>query len=281
MTATLRKLPVPIKPNMPPHRACFYGEGGAGKTTLALSYPKVLVCDTDGGLEGDAVADIEKKGGEVWYPDSWKDLGELYFWLKENVTKKKYQTIVIDSIDTLCRMVLNEATDMPNRGRETHQSEHTLTTSDQQDYGKVANAINRFLTNLKILSREQGVHIVLTSAVRYPDPEKGRSKRTFDVQPAVEATIQYWCNIYGELVVVELNDGDKKDAKGKPIMKEHRILWTKGSDPTRMGKTRFGALRPGVKDPTFDLMRKKIEARAVAPAAVKTTAKATTTKAGK
>jgi hypothetical protein len=275
---TLKRQPVPItEAVLPPFRICVFGEGGVGKTTFALSFPRVLVVDTDGGLEGDAVEGITAKGGEVWTPDQWKDLNDLYFWLKENVDKKGYCTIVIDSLDTLCRLILREATDMPNRGRASRQMNEELTTSDQQDYGKVSNALDRFLTNLKILSREKDVNIVLTSAVRYPDPEKGRKKRTFDVQPAVEAIVMYWANVYGELVLVNTNDGSKKDKDNKPIMVEHRVLWTNAADPQRVGKTRFRALRPGVTDPTCDLMRKKVRAAIVQPT---TTAKATT-KAGK
>ena len=99
------------------------------------------------------------------------------------------------------------------------------------------------------------------------------------MQPAVEATIKYWCNIYGELVLVETNDGGKKDKDNKPILVEHRILWTRASDPARVGKTRFGALRPGVTDPTFAIMRKKIEASVVTP--VTTTKTAAAGKAGR
>ena len=279
MTRTLRQQPKPITAaGMPPHRACFYGDGGVGKTTLLLSYPSPLIIDTDGGLEGDALDSIGGKA-EEWAPEKWSDLADLYFWLKTEVKKRGYQTIGIDSIDQLARLLRYEATDMPNKSRSENQWQEELTTSDQQDYGKVSDAIDRFLSNLRILSREQGVHIVLTSAVRLPDKEKGRFKRTFDVQPAVEGTIKYWCNIYGELVLVETNDGGKKDKDNKPILVEHRILWTRASDPARVGKTRFGALRPGVTDPTFDIMRKKIEASVVTP--VTTTKTAAAGKAGK
>jgi hypothetical protein len=278
MTRTLKRQPAAIQPNMPPHRACFYGEAGVGKTSLLLTYPHPLIIDTDGGLEGDAVATAQ---GEQWRPDQWSDLADLYFWLKTEVAKKGYKTIGIDSLDTLAHLLRYEATDMPNKSRAENQWQDELTTSDQQDYGKVADALYRFLSNLKVLSIEKGVHIVLTSAVRLPDRERGRLKRTCDVQPAVEAAIKLWCNIFGELSLVETNDGGKKDAKNVPIMVEHRILWTRGSDPARQGKTRFGALRPGVTDPSFDIMRKKIEASVVAPATPKTTAKAATTKAGK
>ena len=134
---TLKRQPVAINPVLPAFRICVYGEGGVGKTSLALTFPKVLVVDTDGGLEGDAVAGITEKGGEVWYPDQWKDCNDLYFWLKENVEKKGYKTIVIDSVDTLCRFIRREATAMPNSSRKANQLDDILTTSDQQDYGKV------------------------------------------------------------------------------------------------------------------------------------------------
>ena len=270
MTRTLKRQPSAIVPNMPPHRLCVYGEGGVGKTTLLLSYPTPLVIDTDGGLEGDAVADLDGHA-EAWYPEKWADLSDLYFWLKSEVKKKGDKTIGVDSLDTMARLLRFESTDIGNKSRSDSAWMDELVTSELQDYGRVSDAIARFLGNLMILSREAGVHIVLTSAVKLPDAAKGRLKRTFDVNPAVEADIKHWCNIYGELQLVETNDGQKKNAKGEPIMVEHRILWTKGSDPTRQGKTRFGALRPGVTDPTFAVMRKKIEARAVAPAQTKTT----------
>ncbi len=277
-TRTLKRQPSAIVPNMPPHRLCVYGEGGVGKTTLLLSYPQPLVIDTDGGLEGDAVADL-KGHAEAWYPEKWADLTDLYFWLKSEVKKKGYKTIGVDSLDTMARLLRFESTDSENKSRNEDAWMDSMVTSELADYGRVSDAIGRFLGNLMILSREHGVNIVLTSAVKKPSPTNKLLKRTFDVNPAIEADVMHWCNIYGEMVLVETNDGQKKNAKNEPIMVEHRILWTRGSDPARQGKTRFGALRPGVTDPTFDIMRKKIETRAVAPATPKTTAAAG--KAGK
>jgi len=239
------KLPTPIKASASPLRLAVYGDGGTGKTTLALSFPYPLVIDTDGGLEGDAVS--EDIIGEEWHPDGWRDLNALYTLIKQRTGEKAYKTIVIDSIDTLCRFLLHEASDLPTRDRPKNASESELITATQQDYGKVSNAVDIFLTKLKVLSKERGVHIVLTSAVRLPDPDKGRTKRTFDVQPAVEANIKYWSNLYGELEVTEL-----PKEKGSKEMEEHRILWTKASDRVRNNKTRWAALRPGVTNPTFD-----------------------------
>lgn len=257
-TIKLSHAPTAIPTNTAvPFRLGIYGEGGVGKTTLGLSFPKPLVINTDSGLEGDAVA-VTDLDGEEWVPEGWSDLNALYFWLKGQIEKRGYKTIVIDSIDTLARFILHEATDLPKTGRAANASTTQLVTPDQQDYGKVANALDIFLGNLKMLSKAKGVHIVLTSGVREADPDKGRMKRTFDVQPAVESVITYWANIYGELVNVTVKDKTTKEEK------EERILWTRASDPARKCKTRFGALRPGVKNPTFDkLSSLVIEAAAV------------------
>lgn len=220
-------------------RLGVYSEPGVGKTTLALSFPRPLVIDTDSGLEGDAVSSIII-GGDEWTPDRWQDLNALYQFLKAKTADDQYGTIVIDSIDTLCRFIRHEAEDIATTGRKARASETELITATEQDYGRVETAVDIFLTKLKVLSKARGIHIVITSAVRETNPEKGRLKRTFDVQPAVERNLLYWCNIFGELEAVEL--------KGV----EHRILWTKVSDPARKNKSRWAALRPAIKDPTYD-----------------------------
>ena len=274
MTRTLNRQPTPIVANVPPLRIAIYGEGGVGKTTFALTFPKPLVIDTDSGLEGDTVIGAT---GEQWNPDKWSDLNDLYFWLKEQVKTKGYQTVVVDSIDTLCKNLLREATASASTSRVKDELETTLITSEKRDYNKVANAMYAFLTNLKILNREHGVNIVLLSAVRLPDIEQGRRKRTFDVQAAVEGIVTHWANVYGELELLEVPTG-KKDAKGADIMEDKRVLWTKASDPRRQSKSRFSALTPGVVNPTFEKMRKLIADRVVTPT---TPARAATTKAGK
>lgn len=250
----LERLPVAIKTGLPPLRIAIYGEGGVGKTTFALSFPKPLVIDTDGGLEGDAVVNIS---GDEWRPEKWRDLNALYFWLKDQVDKKGYQTIVLDSISELCVLILHEAMALPTKTRKVALENEELIGAEKQDYGKVAYAVDNFLTKLKLLSKAKGLHIVITSGVREPDIEFGRSKRTFDVQGAVEQALMYWSNVYGEYVCVESTDPKTK------TVSETRVLWTRQSDPVRRNKTRFAVLRPGVKDPTFTKIAGLIEAKGV------------------
>lgn len=252
----LTREPKPISKTVPKVRLAVYGDGGVGKTTLALTFPKPLVVDTDGGLEGDAVTDIT---ADAWTPEQWQDLNALYFWLKEKVSKGGYETIVIDSGDTLATFVRMEAMSQKTRNRPENAHLTTLVQPEQPDYGKVEAAMTAFFTNLRLLN----VNVVVTFGVREPDPEKGRLRRTFDVQPAVAQMFEHWANIYGELVVV-VKDG-----------KEHRLLHTSASDPLRKNKTRFSALRPGVPNPTYAKMRSAIQKSLTAASTTTTTTKET------
>lgn len=250
-TVSLSRRPAPISQKIPKVRLMVYGDGGVGKTTLALSFPKPIVIDTDGGLEGDAVIGSE---GDEWAPEKWQDLNALFLLLQRRVAEGKYETVVIDSIDTLAHFILFEAMNQPTRGRKKDAYLTELVQAEQPDYGKVAANLERFLQQIRTLN----VHVVLTSSVREPDPEKGRMRRQVNVQPALENVIEHWANIYGELVVEEV--------KGA----ERRILHTRSSDPLRKCKTRFGALRPAFLDPTFPKLWKKINTPAVTQTATNT-----------
>jgi hypothetical protein len=255
----LTHTPKPIEVSVPPLRLAVYGEPGAGKTTLALSFPNPLVISIDNGLEGGAL-DSLANGGEEWTPEDWRDLNALYFWLKGQVDKKGYDTVVIDSITSLSTLIRHEAMRQPAQGRAAGQADLELVQATQPDYGRVAYALENFLLKLTQLSQLTGVHVVLTSNVREPDTDKGQTKRSFDLQPAVERIVLQWANIYGELVAEEVDDPADKDKPARERRKiERRVLWTRVQDPRRKNKTRFAALTPGVVSPTFERINELIE----------------------
>lgn len=233
--------PAPLVRREPKTRAVIYGDPGVGKTSLALTWPRIVALDFDGGLEGDAVVGIENV--TEWAPEGWQDLNALYFWLKERADS--FDTILIDSLDTMANFLLAEATgeETKNRKQDGWQESIHLTIHEQRDYLAVAKAIDRFLT----LLRKLGKHIVLTSAVRLPNPEQGTTKRTPDVSPSVQSVVMQWANLVGELEIVRRKD--KPDA---------RLLHTQPASPTRVAKSRWSALVPGVANPSFSAIVAKI-----------------------
>jgi hypothetical protein len=108
--APLNRKPEPIETNvLDAFRIAVYGDGGVGKTTFALSFPFPLVIDTDGGLEGDAVARGDLVGDE-WSPDGLeRPQRAVHLASSRSTDDQGYKTIVIDSIDTLARFILHEA----------------------------------------------------------------------------------------------------------------------------------------------------------------------------
>ena len=250
---TLEHLPEAIDPTeVPPLRLAIYGEPGAGKTTLALSFPKPLIISVDNGLEGGAVFQ-SLDGAEKWMPINWKDLNALYFWFKKQIESKGYESIIVDSITSLAMLIRHEALLQEASKRGEGQALEELFAVTQPDYNKVATALEMYLLKLVQLSDVYGVHIVLTANVREPDTDKGQTKRSFDLQPAVERVVLQWANIYGELVAEEVDDpADKDKPRNERRRIERRVLWTRVQDPRRKNKSRFASLNPGVKDPTFD-----------------------------
>ena len=250
---TLDHLPESIDPSeIPPLRLAVYGEPGSGKTTLALSFPRPLIISIDNGLEGGAVFQA-LDGAEKWMPVDWKDLNALYFWIKKQIETKGYESIIVDSITSLAMLIRHEALLQEASKRDAGQALVELFAVTQPDYNRVATALEMYLLKLVQLSDVYGVHVVLTANVREPDIEHGQTKRSFDLQPAVERVVLQWANIYGELVAEEIDDpADKELPRNERRKIERRVLWTRVQDPRRKNKSRFAALNPGVKDPTFE-----------------------------
>lgn len=247
--------PVPISGDLKPQRWVIMGDPGVGKTTLALTFPRVCHLDIESSLEGDAIVGVD---GDEWHMSQYRDLNALYTWLKKN--SAKYDTIVIDTVDVLCQFLLNEATDEPGNSRGTAEERaadsditmHQMLVPEQRDYLALAKAMDRFLIALRMLNK----HVVLLSHVREPNPEKGETKRKIDTPPSVAKLVYAWATVVGELVIVPTKPPTPKPVGWKP--EQVRVLLTQPGDGRRVTKSRFASLTPAVKDPTFAVFQEKI-----------------------
>jgi hypothetical protein len=220
----LKQEPTKIRQESERLRLVVYGEPGVGKTTLAMTFPKPLVVNTDGGLVSVTVNRPGEDLGEQWVPEGHKDLEALYFWIKSRIGE--YETIVIDSLDELVFLLMDELVDAGaaydrKKQKDTHPVAEFV--PEQAEYLANQRQMHSFLHALRQLGR----HVVITSGVR----AKLGEKRTVDVAPGLQTIVERWSSILGELLVVE--DESKPEVNGK------RALIIPPSNNQRRSKNRF------------------------------------------
>lgn len=89
-------------------KVLFYGGPGAGKTTAAISFPKVYLIDTERGAENDSYTKLLEKGGGVILQTS--DFEEVIDQIKALLTEKhEYKTLIIDPLTTLYNDLLDKS----------------------------------------------------------------------------------------------------------------------------------------------------------------------------
>lgn len=221
-------------------RFAVFGEAGAGKTTLGMTFPKPLVIDTDGGLISVTVERPGQALGEAFVPAGHEDLEGLFWWIKEH--SEDYETIFIDSGDELIFTLMGELLDDGaeyDRSKKKEDHPTMRYVPEQREYFANQRQMHAFLQSLRKLNK----HIVISFGVR----DKLGEKRGIDVAPGLATIINRWASVMGELVVIE--------AEGK---EDQRALITKLSSG-RVAKSRFRALLPYVLEPTFDGMWSSIE----------------------
>lgn len=94
--------PLEVEPGK--FKGLFYGRAGAGKSWLALGFPKPFYCDVEGGSRlGHYMKKLADAGGIYFGPDQGaNDFEELIEQVKALATEKhEYKSLVIDSISKI------------------------------------------------------------------------------------------------------------------------------------------------------------------------------------
>jgi hypothetical protein len=87
-------------------KAIFYGEGGAGKTRFASTWPSAIFLDMEGGLHSVVrpVYRFPRDPGQLL--TSWSDLRRAHKLLTTEVARSRFGTIVLDSVNELQRIAI-------------------------------------------------------------------------------------------------------------------------------------------------------------------------------
>lgn len=147
----------------------LYGRAGSGKTTLAASFPKpaLLLDFKDEGT--DSVSDVP--GLFVKKVEDIDDFDDVYWFVKRN--PKKYKTIILDTMTALQHMVV---VDVAGEAKKDRAGEWG--TMRKQDWGDVARAMRKYITNFRDLAMEHGINIIFIAQERTfnsgeDDPDDG------------------------------------------------------------------------------------------------------------
>lgn len=247
--STLKNIPKTLELVNVPVSIMVYGEPGRRKTTFAGTWPKPLIIDTDNGLVSLA---LHGKTPLVWTPDGHQDLTDLYFWIKEQVESSDIETIVIDTVDTLCMILMGEISDdsMAHTAGSKKWTIRDRFVPAQGDYYANQQQMFRFLQLLRRLNK----HIVLIAAGRDNEGKSGPN-----VSNGMSAILCGAVSVVGELIIVDETDvaksGDKKLNDGDSV-----LLTIESKN--RATKSRFGCLKPYTINPTgpmvIDMVRDEI-----------------------
>ena len=239
----LRNEPTKLTLGKEPYRMLFYGDFGRRKTTLAGTFPRPLIIDTNGGLLTLALQGI---AAMRWEPEGYEDLEDLFLSIREKVMNDtdEYDTIVIDTVDNLAMQLMGEITESAVEEKRKANKSVSLRMAfvpELGDYYAAQRQMFTFLTKL----RKLGKHIVLVSSVRYN--QSGQTGP--NVSDGMAKVLCDFVSVVGEMIILDASDLEGETDKslyvgaGVMLTAEHN---------KRATKSRIGSLKPYVVDPTFE-----------------------------
>jgi hypothetical protein len=206
-------------------RTVIYGTEGIGKTTLAASFPKPLILDTE---EGSRHLDCDRV--EI---HNWVELTGAVLELARD--SQGYKTVVIDSADWSERLLIEGLLN------ETHKK-----SIEDFGFGKgyvmLQERVAKFLDNCDALVRA-GINVVFVAHSKVqrtspPDLADGFDRYELKLTKQVAPLFKEWCDLLlfcnYKLRLIDGNDGRKKAKGGK-----ERVMYAERSAAWD-AKNRFG-----------------------------------------
>lgn len=175
-----------------------YGRSGTGKTTFAASFPTpaLLIDVREKGT--DSISNVD--GIDVVQVESWSELEELYWFLKEG---KKYKSVIIDQISSMQDLAMNHA--MAEEGKDV---------MSQRLWGVVSGLMKTWLLNFRDLV-DSNINVLFIAHDRVNKGEEGTEDDGIDPQvgarlmPSVAGMLNGAVKVIGQTYVQEIFLEDK------------------------------------------------------------------------
>ena len=168
--------------NTAPRRVMLYGTHGIGKSTFASCAPKPVFIQTEDGLGG---IDCDKFPLATTFEQVMKILSELY------TEKHPYQTVVVDSADSLEQLVWSEVCRKQN-------VPNIEVVGYSKGYAFAITQWREFLEGLSALRNTRGMTVIIIAHAkieRFENPETESYDRYVPrLHKLAAAVVQEWCD---------------------------------------------------------------------------------------
>ena len=211
-------------------RMIAYGDSGVGKTVFATGFPKTFVIASEDGL-------LSAAGRDVDYVklDSWSEMESIYLYLLKDESRKKYQTVVIDSLTDLQQRCLTFV--LESNGR---------TLPEQRDWGQMLEVMRRFLRQMVDLPYNV-IFVCLAGTERDELTGIVRERPAISGRLAVEAPA--YVDIVMHMTVEQTRKGGEVEVNRFGIFQP---------DARSVAKDRSGRLPTVMKEPTASKVLAKV-----------------------
>lgn len=228
----------------------IYGRSGAGKTTFASTFPKpILFLDIkDRGT--DSIADVPKV--DVMAVETWDDIEDVYWYLKEN--PNKYKTVVFDTVSQLQQLCTLHVLANNKKASSRAGDWGSMT---RREWGDASAMMKEKITSFRDLPFDT-VFIAQEKTSVEDDADTDETLLVPEVGPAVMKSVAGHLNASVSIIghsFIRLHR-TKREVRGKKVTKEEtRFCLRIGPNPiytTKIRKPKSVEPPAYIEDPTYD-----------------------------
>lgn len=199
----------------------------------------------------DSVSDI--KGVEVLEVESWADIEELPWYLKDN--PKKFKTVIIDTITNVQTLRVEDLVGVEVKGKLAGD----WGTITKQDWGTIAGSLKKFITDMRALDLEV-VFLAQDRTFNVGDEETDEGGIDPEVGPRLSPSVaSHLCaavHMVGNtfIRIEDVPVKDKKTGKTRTVRRREYCIRL-GPNPyyiTKLRKPKQVNLPDYLANPTFD-----------------------------
>lgn len=172
-------------------KVLFYGLEGSGKTVSAISFPSVLLVDTEAGSTWYMGNELGKNVLGVFNTQSYRDIQEAMEEVMETHEESGVETFVIDSM-TKVRQGLVRVVSKIDEKRERSKGKSALeANTSMRSWGKIGQISSDIQNDTIDLTTTTGVNVVHTAQAKSVFEGEGDNSRFIGYRPDVHKSAPF------------------------------------------------------------------------------------------